>query len=152
MNINTEEIKPIIHARPFSMRYTHHAGPVRSRFLLSLRDEQRITGTKCPGCGRVYVPDRSTCLKCFEQMDERVAVSDEGSLLTYAVINAPEPGWPLEPPFCYGIIRLDGADTGMVHVLGAVDPEKIRTDMRVKAVFNEKRKGSIWDIEYFRPI
>jgi len=40
----------------------------------------------------------------------------------------------------------------MVHVLGEVDPEKISADMRVKAVFNEKRKGSIWDIQYFRPI
>jgi len=54
-------------------------------------------------------------------------------------------------PFVFGTIKLDGADTGIIHLLGEIDFEKIRIGMRVKAVFNEERKGDIRDIKYFRP-
>jgi uncharacterized OB-fold protein len=59
---------------------------------------------------------------------------------------------PLKPPFGYGIIRLDGADTGMAHLLSGSDPAKWRIGMRAKAVFKEKRSGNILDIEYFQPL
>jgi uncharacterized OB-fold protein len=56
-------------------------------------------------------------------------------------------------PVAYGIIKLDGADTGFVHMLGEVDLDKIKIGMRVKAVFREdERKGNILDINYFKPV
>jgi uncharacterized OB-fold protein len=58
----------------------------------------------------------------------------------------------MKAPFAYALIKLDGADTGFLHVLGEVDPGKIREGMRVEAVFAEERKGSPLDIAYFRPI
>jgi hypothetical protein len=59
---------------------------------------------------------------------------------------------PAEPPVIYGIIQLDGAGTGFVHMLGEVKSEELRVGMRVKAVFREERKASILDIKYFRPL
>jgi hypothetical protein len=59
---------------------------------------------------------------------------------------------PVEPPIIYGIIQLDGADTGLLHMLGEVDLEQLKIGMRLQAVFQEKRVGSILDIKYFKPV
>jgi uncharacterized OB-fold protein len=145
-------VRIISDERPRMMRYSNSAGPIRSRFLLYLRDHQKILGTRCPACSRVFVPAKSTCPKCFENIEEWVEVSHEGSLETYTIVYKSEPFHIDTTPFAIGIIKLDGADTGMVHRLGEIDFRKIRIGMRVKAVFNEERKGDIRDIKYFRPI
>ncbi len=131
---------------------TYSAGAVGSRFLIALRDKKRIMGTRCPTCNRVYVPARSICKDCYGQLDELVEVSDKGTLLTYTVCNQPNPVQPVESPVIYGIIQLDGADTGFVHMLGEINPEQIRIGMRVQAVFKNEREASILDIKYFKPL
>ena len=131
---------------------TYTAGGVGSKFLIALRDKKKIMGTRCPTCNRVYVPARSVCKDCFGQLDEWVEVSDKGTLLTYTVYPQSSRVLPVEPPIVYGIIQLDGADTGIVHMLGEVDLEQLRIGMRVQAVFKEKREASILDIRYFKPL
>jgi hypothetical protein len=131
---------------------TYSAGAVGSRFLIELRDNKRIMGIRCPTCNRVYVPARSVCKDCFAQLNEWVEVSDKGTLLTYTVCHQPNRVQPMEPPLVYGIIQLDGADNGFVHMLGEVDPEQLRIGMRVQAVFKEKREASILDLKYFKPL
>jgi len=130
----------------------YSAGAVGSRFLIEIRDKKRIMGTRCPTCNRVYVPARSICKDCFGQLDEWVEVSDKGTVLTYTVCNQPNPVQPVETPLVYGIVQLDGADTGFVHMLGEVNPEQLRIGMRVQAVFKEEREASILDIKYFKPL
>jgi len=131
---------------------TYTAGGVGSKFLIALRDKKKIMGTRCPTCNRIYVPARSVCKDCFSQLDEWVEVSDKGTLLTYTVYPQSSRVQPVEPPIVYGIIQLDGADTGIVHMLGEVDLEQLRIGMRVQAVFKEKREASILDIKYFKPL
>ncbi len=131
---------------------TYAAGAVGSQFLISLRDKKKIMGTRCPTCNRVYVPARSVCKDCFGQLAEWVEVSDKGTLLTYTVCQQSNPVQPVEPPIVYGIVQLDGADNGIVHMLGEVDFEQLRIGMRVQAVFKEKREASILDIKYFKPL
>ena len=131
---------------------TYSAGAVGSRFLIELRDNKRIMGIRCPTCNRVYVPARSVCKDCFAQLNEWVEVSDKGTLLTYTVTHQATRVQPMEPPLVYGIIQLDGADNGFVHMLGEVDSEQLRIGMRVQAVFKEKREASILDIKYFKPL
>jgi uncharacterized protein len=53
-------------------------------------------------------------------------------------------------PFAYGIIKLDGADTGLPHYLGEVEFEKIKIGMRVEPIFRKERQGTILDIKYFK--
>jgi uncharacterized protein len=138
--------------RPRIARYSYSAGPVRSKFLLSLRDSQKILGTKCPTCGRVYVPARSICIKCFGDINEWVEISDEGTLETFTIVYESQPIYHANPPFAFGIIKLDGADTGLVHRLGEADFKRIHIGMRLKAVFEDRLKGDIRDIKYFKPV
>ncbi len=131
---------------------TYTAGAVGSRFLIELRDNKKIMGTRCTVCELVYVPARSVCKHCFAQLDKWVEVSDRGTLQTYTVAGQANGVQPVDPPIIYGVVLLDGASTGLVHMISGVDLEKLAVGMRVKAVFAEKRVGSILDIKYFAPL
>ena len=131
---------------------TYTAGAVGTKVLTNLRDKRKILGMRCPACNRVYVPARSTCHDCFELIDEWVEVSNQGTLQTYTVVHERNPCQPVEPPLAYGVIQLDGADNGFVHMLGGVEAEQLRIGMRMQAVFKEERTGSILDIQYFGPL
>ena len=141
----------VYHGRIF-IPDAYTAGAVGSKFLIELRDNKRILGTKCPTCNRVYVPARSVCTECFAPLDQWVEVSDKGTVLTYAVARQSTVVQPAAPPIIYGIVQLDGADTGLVHMLGEIEPEKVRVGMKVEAVFKEERTANILDIKYFRPL
>jgi uncharacterized OB-fold protein len=52
----------------------------------------------------------------------------------------------------YGIVKLDGADTGLAHLISETDYERLRVGLRVQAVFKEKRAGNMLDILYFKPL
>jgi hypothetical protein len=55
-------------------------------------------------------------------------------------------------PVIWGLIKLDGADTALLHYLDDVKPEDVTIGMRVKAVFSDVRKGAIRDISHFKPV
>jgi uncharacterized OB-fold protein len=126
-------------------------GNTGNKFLTEIRDNKALMGIKCPSCKKIYIPPRLHCPACFVKMSEWVKLTGKGTLDTYTVVRYPEPYMPKEPPFAYGVIKLDGADTGIVHLLGGVDLDKIKVGMKMEPVFKEQREGSILDIEYFKP-
>ncbi len=131
---------------------TYTAGALGSEIFIKLRDEKKIMGMRCPTCNKVFVLARSICRDCFEKMDEMVELGDQGMVLTYTVCSQANPIQPSEVPLTYAVIQLDGADNGMVHMLGEVAPEAISIGMKVQAVFKEERNGNLLDIEYFKPV
>ena len=134
-----------------NLPFSYSAGATASRFFVELRDRQRIMGKRCPGCGRVIVPPPLFCKQCFVETAEWLEVGPRGTLITYTVVFRRQPHHPMDAPLPYGIIRLDGADTSIVHLLGEVEPDHIRDGMRMRAVFRKKRQGNILDIAYFKP-
>ena len=133
--------------------YDNWYGSFTGSFFHELKDNKRLRGTRCPECNKVYMPPRSTCPACMAQLDQWVDLPETGTLLTYTIVNYTYSTYyqPMEAPYPLGIIKLDGADTGVCHLLGEVSPEDIKIGMRVKAVFKEDRKGNILDIAYFKP-
>jgi len=132
--------------------FSYSAGKTASRFFLGLRDHKKILGKRCPGCQKIIVPAQLFCKECFVETDEWIEVGPEGILLTFTVVYRAGKHQPISTPLAYGIIRLDGADTSIIHLLGETDVSKLRAGMRVRAVFSERRKGHILDIQCFRPV
>ncbi len=132
---------------------TYTAGEMGTEALTQLMENKKIMGVRCPDCDRVYVPARSTCMDCFGKMDQFVEVGVKGTVSTYAVSHHNNNMGPVDKPV-YAVIQLEGADNGFVHMLGDVEEENISVGMRVEAVFKDKeyRKGSILDIQYFKPL
>jgi uncharacterized OB-fold protein len=146
------DVEPIAYEGRIKVPYSWQAGETASHFLVRLRDDQKIVGRKCPKCRKVLVPPRKNCPFCFVRTDEWVELSGEGEVESFTVVHRGTRIQPMKPPFAYAVIRLDGADTGMVHLLGEVEPGAVREGMRVRAVFAKERRGSPLDIAYFKPV
>ncbi len=141
---------------PFLMKmeFEYAVGVYATHFFQELKDHGRLTGVRCPGCRRVYIPPRPVCGICFEPMTEWVPLSDEGVLVGATVIRLPfvDPmtGKQRPVPYGMGIIRLDGAATGIFHFVDETDETKVRVGRRVKANIRTERQGNLQDIINFR--
>jgi uncharacterized protein len=133
--------------------YDWAAGAVGSRYLRSLRDEKKFLGTRCPRCNIVYHIPRRNCPQCMEECSEWVELADTGTLVTYTTVRSQHPDLlPLPLPYGYGIVRLEGADTGFLHLLHEFEETQLFEGAAVEAVFREEREAQITDVEYFRPV
>jgi uncharacterized OB-fold protein len=70
---------------------------------------------------------------------------------TWAWVAEPRRFHPLDRPFAWALVKLDGADTGLLHAVDAGSIDAMRTGMRVTARFRAERIGSIRDLECFVP-
>ena len=124
-----------------------------SKFFLELRDNGKIFGTKCPQCNVTYCPPSSDCPKCWVPNDW-VELGHQGTLMAYTIIGIPALWLKVKAPYPMGLIKLDGADTGLLHFIQEVELDKITVGMRVEAVLKEKKErgGYITDISHFRPV
>ena len=133
--------------------YKHSAGPVVGRFLAGLKEQKKIWGQRVRGQG-VVVPPLGYSETDGVAAGEWVEVKDTGVVTAVAVVREPVAGpHPFAAPFAFVLVRLDGADTAMAHVVKD-DLERLAVGARVQAVWaaGEERCGSIRDIACFRVI
>lgn len=135
-----------------SIPFNYAAGKTGSRYLIELRDHRRIMGVRCPRCGRVGIAPQKICISCFQEADQWVEVSSEGILLAHTWVCKRKPHHPSIEPLVYGVIRLDGADNNMIHLVHADNPSDLVDGIRVRAIFSETRRAHILDIMHFRPV
>jgi len=143
---------PLVVQGRISLPYRYYVGPIATRFFTELRDNKKLLGITCTHCGITYLPPRATCGRCFSKLEKWTEVEPKGILSTYTVTYYPLNVHPTKEPIIYGIIKLNGADTGLVHMIGETDPAKVHIGMQLEAVFKEERAGDILDIKYFRPV
>jgi uncharacterized OB-fold protein len=129
--------------------YKRSLGPVIGRFFTSLR-ERRIEGVRT-AAGRVIVPPTEYDPETAEPLSDFVEVGDTGVVTTWAWVTHPRPNHPLQRPFAWALICLDGADTAMLHAVDAADESAMRTGIRVRARWAPDPEGGIRDIECFEP-
>jgi uncharacterized protein len=133
--------------------FSRTLGPVISRFMTGLRDG-RIHGIRA-GDGRVLVPPVEYDPVTSDDLtaDDVVEVGDAGVVTTWAWVHQPREKHLLDHPFAFALIRLDGADTAMLHLVDAGDESAMATGMRVKASWRPaaEREGHIHDIRCFVP-
>ncbi|WP_344129221.1 Zn-ribbon domain-containing OB-fold protein [Saccharopolyspora halophila] len=129
--------------------YTRSLGPVLSRFATELR-EGRIIGVRGSD-GRVHVPPLEYDPETASPLDDFVEVGTRGTVLSWTWMPEPLEGQPLAHPFAWALIRLDGADTPLLHAVDAGSPGGIDTGMRVRVRWAAERGGGIRDIACFEP-
>lgn len=129
--------------------YRRSLGPVIGRFFTSLRDG-RIEGIRTPD-GRVIVPPTEYDPQTSEPLDEFVEVGQAGVVTSWAWVTQPRPNHPLTRPFALALVKLDGADTAMLHAVDATAESVMQTGMRVRVRWAAEREGGIKDIECFVP-
>jgi uncharacterized OB-fold protein len=136
---------------PYVLEYVYRrsTGPVIGRFLTGLRDG-RIEGVRTAS-GRVLVPPTEYDPESGETVGEFVAVGQAGVVTTWCWITEPRRGQPLDRPFAWALVKLDGADTALLHAVDAGSIDRMATGMRVQVRWRAERAGTIQDIECFEP-
>ena len=129
--------------------YRRSVGPVMGRFFGALR-EQRLEGIRGAD-GRVLVPPAEYDPVTGEALADFVEVGPGGVVTTWAWVVTPRAKHPLDRPFAWALVRLDGADTAFLHAVDAGDASRMRTGLRVRPRWRTERVGSIRDIECFEP-
>jgi len=129
--------------------YTRSLGPILGPFMTALR-ERRILGTRGSD-GRVHAPAVEYDPITHAALTELVEVAGTGTVLTWSWQPEPRTGQPLDHPFAWALIRLDGADTPMLHAVDGGTPAAMSTGMRVRARWAAAPVGHIRDIACFEP-
>jgi uncharacterized protein len=144
----TAEVLVADHAIEYT--YTRSTGPVIGAFLTGLRD-RKIVGIRARD-GRVLVPPVDYDPVTSEDLTELVDVADTGVVTAWSWNSEPRAGQPLDRPFAWALVRLDGADTGMLAAVDAGDPAAMRAGLRVRARWADERVGSIRDLAWFEAV
>ncbi|NEA03512.1 DNA-binding protein, partial [Streptomyces sp. SID10116] len=103
--------------------FTRSLGPVQSAFLTGLR-ERTVLGVRT-GDGRTLVPPVEYDPVTAEEIRDLVEVATTGTVTTWAWNHAPRRGQPLDTPFAWVLVRLDGADTALLHALDVPGPDAV---------------------------
>ena len=136
---------PLVIEYPFKRT----TGPVIGAFLTGLR-EQILVGSRALD-GRVIVPPAEFDPDTGEDLTEIVEVGPEGEITTWAWVSEPHAKHPLDRPFAWALIRLDGASTPMLGAVAAASMDAVRTGLRVRPVWADEREGHINDLLHWVP-
>ncbi|GAQ52970.1 Zn-ribbon domain-containing OB-fold protein [Streptomyces acidiscabies] len=129
--------------------FTRSLSPVQSAFLTGLR-QGYVLGVRTRD-GRTLVPPVEYDPVTAEEIRDLVHVGLTGTVTTWAWNPAPRRGQPLDTPFAWVLVKLDQADTALLHALDAPGPDAVHTGMRVRIRWADERVGAITDIACFEP-
>jgi len=145
--------------------YRYKAPRLLEEYAKNLKNK-KIVGSLCMGCGKVIVQPRNICGRCHRRMEERMIVSEWGSLTCFVVsppvvkgkyklfgldpvdTGALKEGEVMIPVF----VRFDGSDSNIACLLFNAKPEEVFIGMRVKAVWAKELKGAMSDLDGVEPI
>ena len=74
--------------------------------------------------GRVLCPPVEYDPVTGDALTELVEVGDTGTVTTWSWEPSPRPNQPLDRPFAWALVPLDGADTAVLHALDAGSPDR----------------------------
>ncbi len=136
---------------PYVLEYTYRrsVGPVLGQFLAGLRDA-RVLGARTAS-GRTLVPPAEYDSDSGQATVGLVEVGQAGEVTTWSWIDRPLPSHPLPRPFAWALVKLDGADSAMLHAVDAGSADGMKTGMRVRVRWRPDRIGEISDIVCFEP-
>jgi uncharacterized protein len=143
------ELEPLVATHVLEFGYTRSLGPTLGAFFKGLA-ERKIVGAKTAS-GRVIVPPTPHDPDTGEDIAGLVDLGDTGTVTTWAWVSKPRPNHPLQTPFAFALVTIDGADTGMLHAVDAGDESKMSSGMKVKARWASEPQGSILDLQCFEP-
>jgi uncharacterized protein len=98
----------------------------------------------------VHVPPAEYDPVTYEPLGEMVPVASVGTVASWTWQPEPLAGQPLDRPFAWALIKLDGADTLLMHAVDAGEPGAISTGTRVHVHWADETVGAITDIAYFK--
>ncbi|MGE0418424.1 MAG: Zn-ribbon domain-containing OB-fold protein [Acetobacteraceae bacterium] len=140
----------------WNITYDHALGETASFFYTQIRDHARIYGRRCAKTDRVLVPPRAFSDETLLPTTEWVEVGPGGRIEAFTMVYERFNNLP-DPPYAFGYVLLDGADTALGGYFKGVDlsdprkaAEQLAIGTRVVTKFAEKRIGDVLDFWFER--
>lgn len=130
--------------------YTRSLGPTLSRFVTGLARRRVLGGRSADG--RVHVPPPEFDPVTGAPVTDLVEVAHTGTVTTWTWMAKPLAGQPLEHPFGWAMVLLDGADTPLLHAVDVGSKDRMHTGLRVRVRWAPGQGNGIRDIACFVPI
>jgi uncharacterized OB-fold protein len=138
----------------WNITYNHALGETASWFFVQIRDHAKLYGRRDAKTGRVLVPPRAFSDQSLLPTTEWVEVGPGGVIEAFTIVYEPFNGLP-NPPYAFGYVKLDNADTGLGGFFrgidltdGAAAARKLAVGTRVVTRFDDIRKGDVTDFWY----
>lgn len=129
--------------------YKRSLGPVMGAFMTGLT-ERRILGIRRGD--EVLVPPMEWDPATGEELEhDFVEVGPAGTVESWTWVPEPSEQHPLDHPFAFALIRLDGAGTPLLHAVDAGSIDAMADGLRVAPRWRGARVGKISDIAAFVP-
>lgn len=144
--------EPLIehHVLEYPGGYTRSLGTALSRYLTGLRDGV-IVGVRTAD-GRVMVPPTEYDPVTGAALDEFVEVGPGGVVEAWTWVAEPNAGrHHLATAFAFALVRPDGADVPMVHVVDVASADAMSVGMRVEPRWRPERVGYVTDLDAWVP-
>ena len=124
-------------------------GPTIGAFASALADQTLIgvkVGDRVIAPPLEYDPENGA-----DAGTDFVKVGPKGTVVNWTWVPEPTHLHPLDRPFAFAFVQLDGADTPMFHAVDAGSVGDIHTGLRVEPRWRSERQGRIDDLEAFVP-
>lgn len=135
----------------WNITYRHALGQTASTFYAAIRDYKKIFGRRCATSGRVLVPPRAFSDQTLQPTTEWVEVGPGGRIEAFTIVYEEFQNLP-PPPYAFGYVMLDGADTAIGGFFRGVDlsdpavaAKQFAIGTRVTTKFAEERIGDVLD-------
>jgi uncharacterized OB-fold protein len=103
----------------------------------------KLMGGKCKKCGKIHLPPRPLCDRCFSKDFEWIQIQPKGKLLTYTIIHVAPPQFQQMAPYAVGIIQLEN-DLKIPGMIKEVTTEQIKIGMDLTIAFETSSTASQW--------
>ncbi len=138
------------HVLEYPGGYTRSVGPALSRWFTGLRDG-KLVGVRTED-GRVMVPPTEYDPVTAATLDEFVEVGPGGVVEAWTWVAEPVEGkHHLGKPFAFALVRPDGADVPMMHVVDVDSADAMSVGMRVAPRWRTERVGYMTDLDAWVP-
>lgn len=129
--------------------FQYTPGPALLRFLEGLRDG-KLLASGVRGETRKTVPPLSFCGRTWKPADDWAELPGTGVLESFAVVPHGMAELPQEGErIVFGLVKLDGAETRLVHLIHAREPGGLRVGAKVRVRWRAERFPGIQAIAGF---
>lgn len=97
---------------------------------LVLGNDPHLVAQECDSCGALYFDRRNACAKCSKTTFTRRALSNEGVVRAYTIVQR----GAKSGPFTSVVVDLDGGGVVKANLVGVTDPDRIRPQTKVRLV------------------
>ena len=103
----------------------------------------KLMAGKCKKCGKIHLPPRPLCDKCFNQQFTWVIVPNKGKLVTYTIIHVAPHQFQDQAPYAVGIVKLENG-ARLPGMITAIPHEQLRIGMDLTISFTACDNAQLW--------